>query len=269
MQEPTPEGQRLIEEIAQRHKVSADAALTLLRALVAGHGGMAQFNHPELGGMGQWTQGGMTMVGDMFNQGLKARVDALCTELASLLRSQPSDITAAPAQSQAPLSVPGVGLFVSGGGSPSKMWWPAELGSPASTGSQNGLRYAVFPAVRRLAVERDGQVALYDTGEHLISGVSQQQSGSQTLTFTSQHGIVCLLDLPTVDVDSKSSAPDATGLPSTPSVSSRAGGPPSNSAVSSPEDVIAILERLADLHQKGVLTEEEFTAKKAELLTRI
>ena len=147
MQELTPEGQRLIEEIAQRHKVGADAALTLLRALVAGHGGM-----------GQWTQGGMTMVGDMFNQGLKARVDTLCTELALLLRSQP----------QAWLSVPGVSLFVPAGGSPFKMWWRAALGSPASTGSQNGLRYAVFPAVRRLAIERGGQVAQYDTGEPLI-----------------------------------------------------------------------------------------------------
>ncbi len=144
MQELTPEGQRLIEEIAQRHRVSADAALTLLRALVVGHGGMAQFNHPELGGMGQWTQGGMTMVGDMFNQGLKARVNALCTELASLLRAQPSGIAAAPAQPRARSSGPGVGLFTPGGVTPSKMWWPAELGSPASTGSQNGLRYAIF-----------------------------------------------------------------------------------------------------------------------------
>lgn len=121
MHELTLEGQRIIGEIAQRHGVSADAVLTLVRALVAGHGTMAQFNHPELGGMGQWTQGGMTMVGDMFNQGLKARVDALCTKLASLLRSQPSGIAAAPAQSQAQSSVPGVSLFVSGGGSPSKM----------------------------------------------------------------------------------------------------------------------------------------------------
>jgi len=38
--------------------------------------------------MGQWTQGGMTMVGDMFNHRLKARVDAVCTELAFLLRSR-------------------------------------------------------------------------------------------------------------------------------------------------------------------------------------
>jgi hypothetical protein len=29
----------------------------------------------------------MIMVGDMFNQGLKYRVDALCSELAGLLRS--------------------------------------------------------------------------------------------------------------------------------------------------------------------------------------
>ena len=43
--------------------------------------------HPDLGGMGQWSQGGMVMVGDMFNNALKARVDALCAELAGLLRA--------------------------------------------------------------------------------------------------------------------------------------------------------------------------------------
>ena len=63
MHELTPEGQQIVTDAAQRHRVSADAVLTLLRALVVGHGTMAQFNHPELGGMGQWTQGGMTMVG--------------------------------------------------------------------------------------------------------------------------------------------------------------------------------------------------------------
>ena len=36
----------------------------------------------------------MTMVGSLFDHGLKARVDALCTELAALLHTQPS-ITAA------------------------------------------------------------------------------------------------------------------------------------------------------------------------------
>jgi hypothetical protein len=32
---------------------------------------------------------------------------------------------------------------------------------------------------------------------------------------------------------------------------------------------LATLERLAELHQKGVLTDAEFAAKKAELLARI
>src|SRR3954451_17211577 len=100
MQDLTPEGRRTIESVAQRHGVSTDAVLTLLQALQAGNGAMAQFSHPELGGMGQWSQGGMTMVGDMFNQGLRARVDALCTELAGLLRAQPG-LMAAPVQAQA------------------------------------------------------------------------------------------------------------------------------------------------------------------------
>jgi hypothetical protein len=33
--------------------------------------------------------------------------------------------------------------------------------------------------------------------------------------------------------------------------------------------VLTTLERLAELHRKGVLTDQEFTAKKAELLSRL
>jgi hypothetical protein len=33
--------------------------------------------------------GGMTMVGDMFNYSLKAKVDGLCSELSQLLSQQP------------------------------------------------------------------------------------------------------------------------------------------------------------------------------------
>jgi hypothetical protein len=35
------------------------------------------------------------------------------------------------------------------------------------------------------------------------------------------------------------------------------------------EDVIGALEKLGDLKAKGILTEAEFTAKKAELLSRL
>jgi hypothetical protein len=44
--------------------------------------------------------------------------------------------------------------------------------------------------------------------------------------------------------------------------------PPTSSQVSS-GDIFATLERLAELHKNGVLTDEEFAAKKAELLARI
>ncbi len=35
------------------------------------------------------------------------------------------------------------------------------------------------------------------------------------------------------------------------------------------QDVFATIERLADLKAKGILSDEEFSAKKAELLSRI
>ncbi len=36
-----------------------------------------------------------------------------------------------------------------------------------------------------------------------------------------------------------------------------------------PDEVLATLERLGELHTKGVLTAEEFAAKKAELLKKL
>src|SRR3569833_2498627 len=86
MQDLTPTARQRLDDIAARHGVSPEAAAVLLRALANGGGTMAQFSHPELGGMGQWAQGGMIMVGDMINQGLRYRVDALCNVLAGMLR---------------------------------------------------------------------------------------------------------------------------------------------------------------------------------------
>src|SRR5215213_9076019 len=85
MHDLSPEARARLDAIAARHGVSPDAALALVRAMAAGRGVMAQFNHPELGGMGQWLRSGMVMVGDMFDTGLKLRVGALCAELVALL----------------------------------------------------------------------------------------------------------------------------------------------------------------------------------------
>jgi hypothetical protein len=89
LQQLTDQGRQKIDEIARRYSVSTDAVMTLLQALVNSNGTMAQFNHWELGGGGQWMRGGMTMVGDMFNYGLKSKVDGLCSELSQLLAQQP------------------------------------------------------------------------------------------------------------------------------------------------------------------------------------
>lgn len=72
-----------------------------------------------------------------------------------------------------------------------KDWWPEGLHSPASSGSQNGMRYAYFAAERRLVVERDGAVAQYDTGEHRIEGVAQS-AGSDVPKFSSRDGEIAL-----------------------------------------------------------------------------
>ncbi|HEV7440462.1 MAG TPA: SHOCT domain-containing protein, partial [Methylobacterium sp.] len=47
---------------------------------------------------------------------------------------------------------------------------------------------------------------------------------------------------------------------------SEAGEPARSSGAT---DILATLERLAELHRKGILTEAEFTQKKADLLSRL
>ena len=94
----TPEAENAIADIAQRHGLSREAVLAMLFAVHAGGGTMAQFSIPELGGSGQWMRGGMTMVGNMFDNALKARVDALCSELAQLLATT----TVFPASTRSP-----------------------------------------------------------------------------------------------------------------------------------------------------------------------
>ena len=164
-----------LEGLARQHGVSVEAVRVLQAAVQRGGGRQAQWSHPELGGMGQWSAGGMTQVGDMFNTALRDKVAALCAALAE----QPS------AASPAPEPAGDAGD-----------WWPEALGKPSATGAQNSMRYACFPEARRVAVKQAGVVTIYDSGEHRISGVSQSQSGSQNLLFTSQLGTVRAQDLP-------------------------------------------------------------------------
>jgi hypothetical protein len=302
MQQLTDEGRRIIDDVARRRGFSSDAVTTMLIAVSAGYGNQAQFNHPEFGGMGQWSSGGMIMIGDMFNNYLKDRVGSLCQELAALIQGQP--LFAVPAQSQSQSQGGGWqgqtgGSYQqqgSGGGTGSSLfmpnaqtgnWWPADLGKAGSTGGQNNLRYAYFPGARRLAIDVNGQVTVYDTGEHQISGFSQQQSGDQSITFTSQFGLVRVADLPRINTTNPKNV--ATTTPqsyasqepptSAPQMAQNVPAPMPAVAVSpashnatiqaQPDEIFSLIEKLADLHKKGILTDSEYESKKGKLLSRL
>ncbi|MFP5078244.1 SHOCT domain-containing protein [Rhizobium sp. YIM 134829] len=314
--------QKLITEFARNFGVSDEAVAAMLEAVRRGQGSMAQFNIPELGGGGQWMLGGMTMVGDMFNHGLKATVDQLCLALSQALQN-----------GQIPAHAAAHGTSA----------WPAELGTPSSVGGQNDSAYAVFPSTRRLAIREGGRLTVYDTGDHTIFGVGQQQGGNASLTFTSQYGSFSVAGLRRVDAPEAESgghgersaatvgsqghgsfqdqyqgaapfsgqsqsqsqgagpfgfardqsaarpswseptakqAPDTADEPThSPEPTTSPIEPPPVAATqptapgAAPSvdglQIITLIEKLAALRQAGVLTDEEFSAKKAELLARL
>ena len=266
----TPEAENAITDVAQRHGLSREAVLAMLFALHVGGGTMAQFSIAELGGSGQWMQGGMTMVGgNMFDNALRARVDALCTELAQLLAT--------------------TSVFP-----PSANWWPANLGVPSAAGGQNTARYAIFPSTRRLAIQINGVTKVFDTGEHRIGGVQQQQQGGGygSVSFTSQFGTFDVSSLAELGTQRVAETPAAAPAPKHQSQyqsdrpaaqhqSQYQSGPapqfapqtqapePVSGASGDAEAIVAAIESLAGLHQRGILSDEEFAAKKAELLGRL
>lgn len=309
MNQLSTSGQQAINGIAQRHGFSPDAVLSMLESVINGNGSMAQFNHPEFSGSGQWMSGGMTMVSDMFNNQLKGRVSALCSELAQLVANQPDLLRSGSFQSQnqggqqqnnyagEPLQNgnaamnPTASLFVPPAPGTSADWWPSDLRWPNSTGAQNGVRYAYFAQARRLAIELNGRVTVYDTQDHQIGGFSQQQSYGGSVTFSSQYGLVDVTRLPVMSVDgvpqntnntngfgntqdTQALAPEFSpaNLPPTaqPEAAPYAAPPQrSGNAMAADADVFLMIEKLADLRSRAIISEDEFNTKKTELLARL
>jgi hypothetical protein len=287
----TPEAERAIADLAQRYAISREAVLAMMFAVNNGGGTMAQFSIPELGGSGQWMRGGMTMVGNMFDNALKARVDGLCRELSQLLAT----VTVFP-----PANTSGQ----SQGGFTSGNWWPAGLGVPSSSGAQNNARYAIFPNTHRLAIQVDGVTRVFDTGDHNIGGVQQQQGGAYgSVNFTSQFGTFDVSSLQELGTQEVAETPVAAPAYPEPAPAQDAFEPapfhnqnqapqnraPQNQAPQDqgpqdqgpqdqgpaagqsgdPNAIIAAIESLAGLHQRGILSDQEFSTKKAELLGRL
>jgi len=263
----TPEGEKIVGDLARRHGFSVDAVTHMMYSVLNGNGSMAQFAHPEFGGSGQWMRGGMLMLGDMFNHGLKGRVDALCNDISGILANQPGLLSIGSFQSQ---SQGGNAWQTQAAGAPTRQsslflpdpasnWWPQDLGAPSATGSQNSVRYAYFGGARRLAVQTGSDTWVYDTLDHQIGGFSQQQGSGGSILFTSQYGTVNLSTLPVVSRNGQPSLPTPGPF----------GGPGSPTGSSQSNDVLATLDRLGALKTQGILTEAEFNAKKAELLSRL
>jgi hypothetical protein len=185
----TTDTARAIAQIAQRHGLSESAVNTLYDALRRSGGGQAQFSHPDLGGMGQWSRGGMTQIGDMFNNALKAKVDAVCRDLAALVSDAPSPRSPGHFQRQVQ-GADDADFDRDIHHDAATPWWPDDLGAPASSGAQNDMRYACFPDRRRLVIQKDGRVTVYDTGDYRLTGFSQQHGSSQDLAFSGPDGTV-------------------------------------------------------------------------------
>ncbi len=242
--------------IAERHGVSAEAVEHLARALATGHGNMAQFDHPELGGLGQWSRGGMIMVGRMNDHALKARVDALCTELAATLPLPETH------------GVPGAGN-----------WWPEGLGVPSSVGAQDGTRYAFFPdpaarrrdrradqALRSRRAGRDRRVAAAGRGRF----VPVQRPGGQFRPGRPDAGRSRSAGGERYPAGAAGRTVSGAPARAGPRLASGAAvAAPAHASPSGADETLTILERLAELHRKGVLTDAEFAQKKAELLARL
>ena len=90
--------------------------------------------------------------------------------------------------------------FLHPGASGERPWWPLKLGTPEAAGGQGDVRYAYFRDEQRLAIDRGGSITVYDTADHDIRGVSQQQGcGRCELVFTSQCGTVNVDELTVLD----------------------------------------------------------------------
>ena len=265
MHELTSQGEQAVADLSARYGVSTGAVRALLEAVQLGNGTMAQFSHPELGGRGQWMAGGMTMVGDMFSPGLQARVSGLAGELSSLLASTPVYAVrrARPGPAQLTRRIRGRG------GRPS---WDSPDRADARTApvTRCSRRPGGLPC--RAAARPSASTARWTMSFTACSsrGASRARCRSPASTARSPSR-ACRWQALTA-----ARCRPGPGPPRSRSCRAHRRSPPpsgpSGQAVPSGTDadaVLAVLERLGDLHRRGVLTDEEFAAKKAEILSRL
>jgi hypothetical protein len=95
------------------------------------------------------------------------------------------------------------------------------------------------------------------------------------VTFSSQYGYVDLSRLPVISINGQPPLPAPAPQPSNSNSNNFApfNPPPATTFApasdSSGGDIFASIEKLATLQSRGILTEQEYATKKAELLSRL
>ena len=230
--------------------------------------------------MGQWSQGGMIMVGDMFNNALKYRVDSCATSWRAVREPEP-----AVAPRRIPVAEPGRPRLSCRAAAASGVSFRVVAGlgsaSPSSTGAQNDIRYACFPPPPAGDPARRRRLASTTPQDHQISGFSQQQGRRRVADLHEparagpRRRPAVIGDGSHAPVRTQGQTAQVKPLPNASPSTDRAPAPlaPATATATSPatsvEDTFANIERLADLRDKRVITDQEFEAKKAELLTRL
>ena len=212
----TPEAANAVSDIAQRHGLSREAVLAMLFAAAHRRRQHGPVRHPRTRRLWAMDAGR----DDDGRQHVRQRAQGA--------RRCAVQRVGAVARHHHRVSRVGrerAGRFTSGN------WWPADLGVPSSAGGQNDARYAVFPSTRRLAIQINGATRVFDTGEHQIGGVQQQQGGGYgTVSFTSQLGtfdVSSLRELGARQVaETPASAPVAPARLAVPVAASVPSGPP-------------------------------------------
>ncbi len=166
-----------LTSLAQRYGLDVGTLDELLRQLQRTEGRQAQFNHPALGGFGQW-QSGMLMIGAMNDHALKARVAALFEALIPLVGA-----SSAPEQPQIGGTSPGESRQAQGQTSIGT----TGAGRSGFSGSQNNVSYRYDSAHNQLILN---DTDVYDTTGYRLRGVnaSQQSGGPSSLVIHTDAG---------------------------------------------------------------------------------
>lgn len=189
----------IIKELSSKYEIDQDAVECLYNSIQAGNGTMAQYNHPGLGGMGQWMAGGSVM---SFNWVLAGKITQMANAISQKILERPSQQSSQPAKvvpvspvQQKPVvnnSNPSFTPFA-----PMKPMAPMTFSfpqgngekSPDMSGAQNGTSYKYFKNDDVLEITKNGSTKKIILSAKLV-GVSQEQDqqGHQKFVFKDVNG---------------------------------------------------------------------------------